>query len=285
MNKQVWLWVSISLLLSACVTPVTPQQRPPAPSQTKYPVDTRYNQTPTNQSNNLVSMDKIPDAVPRYEPLHPSANNAYVQFNREYRPIQNADGFRQRGIASWYGANLEGSPTASGEPYNDYAMTAAHPTLPIPSYVRVTSAENGRSVIVRINDRGPFRADRIIHLSYVAAYKLGMSESRTAEVWLESITPNAPMCNSSQANDNFLPYNNIQPYNGVPIYDNSRPAYSSAPTYDNSRPYNSAPIYDNSRPYNSAPIYDNSRPYNNAPYYNNTTSPDAPLFTIQPNSR
>ncbi|MBX6392392.1 MAG: septal ring lytic transglycosylase RlpA family protein, partial [Burkholderiales bacterium] len=84
--------------------------------------------------------------------------------------------FRQRGIASWYGRRFHGKPTASGEPYDMYAMTAAHPTMPIPSYARVTNLANGRSVVVRINDRGPFLHDRIIDLSYAAAYKLGYVE-------------------------------------------------------------------------------------------------------------
>jgi rare lipoprotein A (peptidoglycan hydrolase) len=305
MNKQVWLWISLSALLTACNT------APQRPAAQRYPAAPKYaNNQPTNGIN-VAAIENIPDAVPRYEPLNASANNPYIQFNQEYRPLQNAQGFKQRGIASWYGAGVDGSPTASGEIYKDYAMTAAHPILPIPSYARVTSVENGRSVIVRINDRGPFRADRIIHLSYAAAVKLGMPNNRTGEVVLESITPNtcaSPQCGGIQIYDNPMPYNNIQPnngaptynnvqpYNRAPVYDNSRP-YNAAPVYDNSRPYNAAPIYDNSRPYNAAPVYDNSRPYNAAPiydnsgsynstpYYNNTNSPDVPLFTIQPNSR
>ncbi|MDD2775200.1 MAG: septal ring lytic transglycosylase RlpA family protein [Gallionella sp.] len=269
MNKQMWLWVSLSVLLAACNT------APPRQTVPRAPIDSRYPSNQPTNGINVISIENIPDAVPRYEPLHPAANNPYVQFNREYRPLQNADGFRQRGIASWYGTGVEGSPTASGELYNDYAMTAAHPILPIPSYARVTSVENGRSVIVRINDRGPFRADRIIHLSYAAAVKLGMPNNRTGEVMVESITPNAsslPLCSGVQGYDNSVPYNNIQPNNGAPIYNNVQP-------------YNRAPVYDYSRPYNGAPIYDNSRTYNNTPYYNDTNSPDVPLFTIQPNSR
>jgi rare lipoprotein A len=131
----------------------------------------------------------IPDAVPRAEPLHRFANRPYQVFGRDYVPIASAEQFRQTGIGSWYGRRYHGAPTSSGEPYNMYAMTAAHPTLPIPSYVRVTNPANGRSVVVRINDRGPFHAERIIDLSYTAAWKLGFAEAGSARVEVESVVP------------------------------------------------------------------------------------------------
>lgn len=264
MNKQTWFWVILPLFLMACNT---------APQRQASPYTSGYSGAQPYGTNNQAAIDNIPDAVPRYEPLNPTANNPYVQFNREYRPIQNAEGFTQRGIASWYGTGLEGNPTASGEPYFAYAMTAAHTTLPIPSYARVTSMESGRSVIVRINDRGPFIADRIIHLSYVAAYKLGMANNRTGEVMVESVTPNA---RPSQYRSGIQFYDNKPP---APNYGYS-PRYSGPQIYDNPQSYNNPQNYNNSQPYNGPQIYDNSQPYNSAPY-----SPDAPLFTIQPNSR
>ncbi len=97
--------------------------------------------------------------------------------------------FRQSGVASWYGKRYHGSKTSNGETYDMYAMTAAHPTLPIPSYARVTNVKSGKSVVVRINDRGPFHAARVIDLSYVAAYKLGYIQAGAAQVEVESIVP------------------------------------------------------------------------------------------------
>lgn len=130
----------------------------------------------------------IPDAVPRIE-THARANmRPYVVFGRRYVPISDERPFRQTGVASWYGRKFHGNSTANGETYDMYAMTAAHPTLPIPSYARVTRASSGRSVIVRINDRGPFHSDRIIDLSYAAAAKLGIIGPGSGQVIVEAIT-------------------------------------------------------------------------------------------------
>ena len=134
-------------------------------------------------------LDRIPDAQPKVEPLHRFANNPYVVFGKEYTPARSVRPFRQRGLASWYGKRFHGSRTSSGEPYDMYAMTAAHPTLPIPSYARVTSVASGRSVVVRINDRGPFVAGRIIDLSYTAARKLGYVAQGSTMVEVEQIVP------------------------------------------------------------------------------------------------
>ncbi|MDW8468195.1 MAG: septal ring lytic transglycosylase RlpA family protein [Burkholderiales bacterium] len=142
----------------------------------------------------------IPDAVPRAEPLHRFANRPYQAFGREYVPLADAAGFRQRGLASWYGRRYHGQKTASGEVYDMYAMTAAHPVLPIPSYARVTNPANGRSVVVRINDRGPFHGERVIDLSYTAAWKLGFVEQGTALVEIEAIAPGgAPLAAAAPA--------------------------------------------------------------------------------------
>jgi rare lipoprotein A len=132
---------------------------------------------------------RIPDAQPRAEALHRAANSPYVVFGRTYVPERAVRPFRQRGTASWYGRRFHGNPTSSGERYDMYAMTAAHPTLPIPSYARVTSVASGRSVVVRINDRGPFLHGRIIDLSYAAAWKLGYVEQGAALVEVEAIVP------------------------------------------------------------------------------------------------
>jgi len=125
---------------------------------------------------------RTPDAVPRVEPFHAYANRPYSALGRRYTPITDDRPFRQRGYASWYGRQFHGNRTSSGERYDMFAMTAAHPTLPLPSYVRVTHRKNGASVIVRVNDRGPFKHDRVIDLSYAAAVKLGIAATGTGEV-------------------------------------------------------------------------------------------------------
>ena len=142
-----------------------------------------------NPPSNLAS---IPDAQPRNEPLHKFANRPYEVFGKRYVPLASVQAFTQRGVASWYGKKFHGQKTSSGETYDMYKMTAAHPTLPIPSYVRVTHVGNGRSVVVRVNDRGPFHGGRIIDLSYVAAYKLGYIGAGSAQVQVEAIVPAQP---------------------------------------------------------------------------------------------
>lgn len=134
-------------------------------------------------------LDAIPDAVPRIEPLHPPALKPYTVMGQQFVPRTELKPYRERGHASWYGRRFHGNPTSIGEPYDMFAMTAAHPTLPIPSYVRVTNLANGRTVVVRVNDRGPFLRGRLIDLSYAAAYKLGYLNSGSASVEVESILP------------------------------------------------------------------------------------------------
>ncbi len=138
-----------------------------------------------------VDLVSIGDAVPRAEVLSKTGNKPYVVFGKSYRPMQHAADYRAIGHASWYGAKFHGRKTSSGEPYDMYAMTAAHRELPLPSYVRVTNLANQRSVVVKVNDRGPFidPHKRLIDLSYVAAAKLGMIATGTAEVQLEVLTP------------------------------------------------------------------------------------------------
>ncbi|MCX7149485.1 MAG: septal ring lytic transglycosylase RlpA family protein [Rhodocyclales bacterium] len=134
-------------------------------------------------------IDAIPDAIPKFEPLHRFANNPYSVLGHDYVPLRDVRPYKARGIGSWYGRKFHGQKTSSGEPYDMYGMTAAHPTLPIPSYVRVTNPANGKSVVVRVNDRGPFHSGRLIDLSWTAAWKLGYIGEGSTLVEVESLLP------------------------------------------------------------------------------------------------
>jgi rare lipoprotein A len=159
--------VALLALLAGCAGGPRPIAAPPARSAAPDR-DGPGDSPPPN-------LQQIPDAEPRVEPVRPGGpNKPYELMGRQYVPLQGDPPFTERGLASWYGRKFHGKPTASGEPYDMYAMTAAHPTLPIPSYVRVRNPANGREVIVRVNDRGPFHSDRIIDLSYTAALKLDL---------------------------------------------------------------------------------------------------------------
>ncbi|MCD0503101.1 septal ring lytic transglycosylase RlpA family protein [Bordetella petrii] len=141
-------------------------------------------------ANPPADLDNIPDAIPRLEPLARGANQPYTVFGKRYVPVNDdSKAYTERGTASWYGKKFHGNRTAIGEVYDMYAMTAAHPTMPLPSYARVTSSLNGRTVVVRVNDRGPFHSDRIMDLSYAAARKLGLIGPGHGEVTVERILP------------------------------------------------------------------------------------------------
>ncbi|CAG1005556.1 Endolytic peptidoglycan transglycosylase RlpA [Burkholderiales bacterium] len=173
-------------LLASCTTAPAPSPRAAAPvPSTKYYAD---DGPPANPPETL---DSVPDAVPRAEPLHRFANRPYVVLGREYVPATSLGPYRERGTASWYGRKFHGQRTSIGEIYDMYAMTAAHPTLPLPSYARVTGVASGRSVVVRVNDRGPFLHGRIIDLSYAAAHRLGIAQRGSGEVIVESVLPGA----------------------------------------------------------------------------------------------
>ncbi len=133
----------------------------------------------------------IDSAIPRAEPKSKTGNNPYTVFGKTYLPMDSAAGYKERGIASWYGKKFHGRRTSSGERYNMYKMTAAHKTLPLPTYVQVTNLNNGRQVIVKVNDRGPFIGDRIIDLSYAAATHLDMAESGIGPVEVVALTVNS----------------------------------------------------------------------------------------------
>jgi rare lipoprotein A len=132
----------------------------------------------------------VPDAVPRVEPRSRYGNPPFYEvFGKRYYVLSSSVGYWERGVASWYGPGFHKERTSTGESYDMYGMTAAHKTLPLPAYVRVTNLQNGRSVVVRVNDRGPFVSNRIIDLSYSAAAKLDMLRHGTAMVEIRSIDP------------------------------------------------------------------------------------------------
>ena len=163
-----WQLLTLAAMLKACATPPM--------------VD--------NKHRMLYDPDGIEDAVPRAEPLSKYGNpRSYVVEGKIYRTLRSSRNFNERGVASWYGEEFDGKRTSSGEPYDMYAMTAAHRTLPLPSYVEVVNVENGRRAVVRVNDRGPFRKDRVLDLSYAAAVKLGVVEKGTAPVRLRALEP------------------------------------------------------------------------------------------------
>ena len=134
----------------------------------------------------------VPDAVPRAEPRSQHGNPPFYEVaGRRYAVMASADGYVERGVASWYGPDFHGRNTSSGEPYDMYGMTAAHKTLPLPCYARITNLANGRSIVVRINDRGPFVANRIVDLSYTAAQRLDIVRTGTAFVELRTVGPDS----------------------------------------------------------------------------------------------
>jgi rare lipoprotein A len=197
-RRLVWLLLALTLTLAACGTraprpaPETPAATKPAPAKPPGYVLKRgggFYQDDGPGDNPPENLDAIPNAVPRAEPLHRFANNPYSVLGRDYVPLRAGMPYRASGIASWYGRKFHGQKTSTGETYDMYGMTAAHPTLPIPSYARVTNPANGKSVIVRVNDRGPFLHDRVIDLSYAAAWKLGYIGSGSTYVEVENVLP------------------------------------------------------------------------------------------------
>jgi len=159
-------------VLSACSS-----VRPPASDESPPVVDRSKTQLPADQ-------------VPRVEPLSKYGNpSSYVVFGKTYHTLPSSHGFVQRGIASWYGKKFHGKRTSSGEPYNMYGMTAAHTQLPLPTYVQVTNLKNGKQVVLRVNDRGPFHGNRIIDLSYTAAIKLDIVKQGTGLVEVRALDP------------------------------------------------------------------------------------------------
>ncbi|QHS10521.1 septal ring lytic transglycosylase RlpA family protein [Sinimarinibacterium sp. NLF-5-8] len=205
--------VLAAVALAACRTtlPQPEGNRPPPPRSsptTPRPVDPNnpnagryaleHDEAPDHRE---VPADilNVPDAVPRAEPRSRGGNApSYSVFGKTYRVLSDARGYRNSGMASWYGKKFHGSATANGETYDMYQMTAAHKTLPLPSFVRVTRTDTGKSVIVRVNDRGPFHPGRIIDLSYAAAAKLDMLGVGSAPVEVVALDPVEPIAPSEQ---------------------------------------------------------------------------------------
>lgn len=174
-------FVALTILLAGCASKQVAKP-PPTPSGGYYKDDGPAAATPGD-------VDKVPDAEPRDEPLHRFANRPYNVFGVDYTPMTQRAAFTQRGVASWYGRKFHGQKTAIGETYDMFAMSAAHPTAPLPSYAQVTNPRNGKTVVVRINDRGPFLNGRIVDLSYAAANRIGIVQVGSGEVTLDLLLP------------------------------------------------------------------------------------------------
>ena len=153
----------------------------------------RYQQNNDSTPTRLPNAAELRDATPRKERPSRGGNRDYQVRGKHYQVLTSADNFSQSGIASWYGKKFHGHLTSNGEIYDMYAMSAAHKNLPLPTYAKVTNVKNNKSVIVRVNDRGPFHQDRIIDLSYSAAYKLDMLKTGTAEVKITAIRDFTPV--------------------------------------------------------------------------------------------
>jgi rare lipoprotein A len=177
----------------------SPEAAPAAPVAAPAPRPGGYYKDDGPGDNPPADLASIPDAQPRAEPLHRFANEPYSVMGQDYTPSKQLTKFRQRGLASWYGRMFHGKKTSIGETYDMYAMTAAHPTLPIPSYARVTNVSNGESVVVRVNDRGPFHPGRVMDLSFAAASRLGYVSKGHALVEVESIVPDQSTIASARA--------------------------------------------------------------------------------------
>jgi rare lipoprotein A len=180
------------LALAACST--STRREAPASSASK---SSPWSSTPSSRyykddgppDGVPANLDSLPDAQPKLEPLHPFANRPYTVLGREYIPATSLRSYKERGVASWYGRKFHGQKTSIGETYDMFAMTAAHPTLPLPSYARVTNVATGKSVVVRVNDRGPFLYNRVIDLSYAAANRIGIAQNGSGLVEVEAILP------------------------------------------------------------------------------------------------
>jgi len=192
-SKKVILWLVI--LMTGCSTEQTIEQSNQDSAPINVPVD----------------LNTITDAIPQYEPRTRAGNPVeYEVLGKHYKTLSDSHGYIKKGMASWYGTKFHGKKTANGEIYNMYAMTAAHKTLPIPSYVQVTNLKNNRQVIVRINDRGPFHQNRLIDLSYAAATKLGIDKTGTGWVEVKALEADA-----TRKTDRLIKSTKIQPQKGL----------------------------------------------------------------------
>ena len=194
-----------AVLVAGCAS--APERTPTAETSETKPAPARpggYYKDDGPDEKPPANLSEIPDAEPRAEPMHRFANRPYTVFGRGYTPMSTVQPYKEQGVASWYGKKFHGQKTSSGEVYDMYKMTAAHKTLPIPSYARVTNLANRRSVVVRINDRGPFHAERIIDLSYAAAHRLGFISAGSARVEVEAVIPGEAEKKPQQAGGVFV---------------------------------------------------------------------------------
>lgn len=210
-TRPTLLILALGLALAGCGTaPTKTSQNEDTPVIPPYKGGGYYKDDGPG-ANPPANLSEIPDAVPKWEPLHRYANDKYKVMGKEYLPLSPERGYKAKGLASWYGRKFHGKATSSGEPYDMYAMSAAHATLPLPSYAKVTNLDNGKSIIVRVNDRGPFHEGRIIDLSYTAAYKLDILKGVTS-VEVEAVLPEtAPTSFIAQAEDDFNPLASPKP--------------------------------------------------------------------------
>lgn len=189
--RNLVLVMAVVGLLNACSSPTQSKRQDPSSPDKPASSSERYQGKPTDWGpDKEIDMSHVPDAVPRYETRTIAGNkNPYTVLGKTYYLMDDERAYTERGKASWYGFKFNGERTSNGELYDMFAMTGAHKTLPIPSYVRVTNLDNNRNVIVRINDRGPFHDGRIIDLSYAAAQRLGITQMGTGNVAVEIVVP------------------------------------------------------------------------------------------------
>ena len=204
MRWRIAACAGLCLALAACAghrtrgnpgaTRTPPRENARLPNDTSRPQSERYaKHADDGPAAPPIDVSKIPEPVPKAEPRSRYGNKeTYSVLGRTYRVLPDSRGYVERGIASWYGNKFHGYMTSSFEPYDMYAFSAAHKTLPLPSYARVTNLDNGKSVVVRINDRGPFHEDRIIDLSYAAAVKIGVWPKGTGRVEVRALDPARP---------------------------------------------------------------------------------------------
>ena len=203
MKKNILTFVTAFLLFGCqSVEPLFEQSnkdKPKVKNSGAYYLDDGPDENPPQ------NLDKIPDAQPKYEALSKRANRPYVAFEKKYVPMQKIIPFKEEGYASWYGKRYHGRKTSIGETYDMYQMTGAHKTLPLPCYIKVTNLKNKRSVIIRVNDRGPFIDERIVDLSYAAAHRLEIIQNGSELVKIEMVNPSLVVKNIEEANLNSSP--------------------------------------------------------------------------------